>query len=602
MSKSHQVPGVNICELIDLLTENGLGECAQIRTGQKKGRSPMKNEKPGLSRRKIVTRSAQLGALGAVGALALAKNADAHSPAWKVAPGVVDITARGADPTGTVDCVSFIQDALDDLVDPGNPDTLGRGGIVLFPPGDYKLASQATGFPTINVHDGCGLVGVGGWRGNKVSAGGYEGASLVISGAVDENNPVLWVNKGFVIENLLFRWDSPLDLDPDIWGPAIAGGDDTHGANGVLKDLVFYNASTALKFGHPTHSNGRLTISNVYAFCYECFLEIVFSKEAITVDNLVVSGAAIPANEPDRDDARQYAQEHCKVFKIGQADGFRANNVAVNAARTFLSLEGTGNAEMLNLASFSNVMADGVPVVIESDGNIGISNTVFSNSVFVPREVPKLITGALDPEGAIVLNYGGQGVEQRHNLTFTGCVFRKTAKRILYVQKPSDIDAGLEFVRFNGCQFLQWPATQEDGEIGENLAAIRVNDPLLHVNLNDCTFAALRDGLTFPPEPDLKANPLGVQAIRYASLRVSNCTFLDCKMPLVIYGDKAPYDNTNVVVQGCMTIGTPETSKSVTRVSNYPSACLIRSDQNLWDEDSDINRQCPVPASPTSCT
>ena len=119
----------------------------------------MKNDIPSTSRRTLVFRAAQLGALAAV---AVPRGAEGHEPAPSdVARGLVDVTKAPyyADPTGDRPSRAAFEGALAAV------DSAG-GGIVLVPPGIYRI-DRSDG--PLDVPEGCGLVGLGGWQTSSFS-------------------------------------------------------------------------------------------------------------------------------------------------------------------------------------------------------------------------------------------------------------------------------------------------------------------------------------------------------------------------------------------------------------------------------------------------
>ncbi|MDA8020024.1 MAG: hypothetical protein MPN21_21495 [Thermoanaerobaculia bacterium] len=484
------------------------------------------------------------------------------------------------------------QDALDDAA-------LYGGGTVLVPPGAYHIDTSDEG--SLNVHEGCGLIGVGGeiirdLGGNSPT---YRGPLLKVTDT-NSQHPLLNVFRGVRVSNLSFLWpdqtlDTTIAYPAAISGAKGIGGDelDNNGrASGRIDNLFFYNAWKVFDFGvlGSTHQAGGLLIDNIQGFVYSSFLRTFNTGASIFVSNVLLTVGFHPDHDPDSISAAEtHAQDECVLFETDRCDGLKVHNFQAYRCNTFLKLVGK---RVLNLAEFSNVSLDGVPRIMHSVGDIfadnvnprtGVNNCLFSNCTF---RCAADATGS-GAANALELTYERNEQEpqipsgRRHNLTFANCVFRGAMRSFLYIDAiPSAVHSGLEYLRFIGCHFTEWGATRDTDALpsGKNIAALDVNDPELNVEIQKCTFLGVDSDLDDPHRMQ------GVRVADFKTAKVSGCSFYNCDKPIVVF------DGGKLMVTNNVTNDTGA-AFSLALGSTGPVEYLVT--DNLFDKLAGLSGQHP---------
>ncbi|MDA8020025.1 MAG: hypothetical protein MPN21_21500 [Thermoanaerobaculia bacterium] len=504
------------------------------------------------------------------------------------------------------------QDALDDAAQYG-------GGTVLVPPGSYHIDTSVEG--SLDVHEGCGLVGVGGEiiRGLGGSNPTYRGPLLKVTDT-NSQHPLLNVFRGARVSNLSFLWPNQ-NLDTTTAYPAVisgatgAGGDgfdDNERVSTRIDNLFFYNAWRVFDFGDcsvdcdidpegceivPDGEIGTVVISNIRGFVYSSFLCALGAGSEPTFDGgptISISNVLLTVGfHPDHDhtpgvpprSAEKYAQDNCVLIKTNRSHGLKVHAFQAYRCNTFLELVGK---DVLDLGEFSNVSLDAVPRIIRSVGDsratntnprTGVNNCVFSNCTF-RCTADATDNGAAD---ALELTYERDPVTagERHNLTFMVCVFRGAMRRFLHIEaNPTAVASGLEYLRFIGCHFTEWGATEDTSALlgGTNIAALDVDDPDLNIEVQDCTFLGIDSDLQDPHKMQ------GVRVAEYKTAKISGCSFYNCDKPIVVF------DGGKLMVTQNITNETTS-AFSLALGSSGPSEYLIA--DNLFDKVSALNGQHP---------
>lgn len=333
------------------------------------------------------------------------------------------------------------------------------GKAVLVPGGQYLID---TGGGTILIPEGVELFGEGGVQ-TRVPTVESQATNILIRGTTNE---AFEYERGTFVRNIRIDYpDQAEDPVAPTTYPACFTKGASSGSRSFFQNIIFDRTYWAFD------SSGATFWNNVHGTIYRRFIRI---SDSAALNNIVDCSNSAVWHMGALTNTKIFTQENLVFVEVvGGTDGLSLMDCKLLAAKSLLVLNGGDN---LNFFQASNVLCDGVPNVVVTDGTVQVLSMHFSNCKF----------GALNDVGSTFgnevfdFNFTRQVSYPNRNILFSNCEFRNARRNFFTIDGD-----GIDVLKFTGCSFFNW--NSEDVNIA-TYGAIYANYAELRLTLAGCSF------------------------------------------------------------------------------------------------------------------